>query len=139
MNTQHMFDAAKQASLDADYTGGSRVRMGCVIAYKGSILAKGCNSDKTHPMQEHYNKYRFKNNGPQYLPAKCHAELAAISKIKYLDIDFSEAHIYVYREFKDGKTAMARPCPACMRALRNIGIKKIHYTTNEGVAYERLL
>ena len=57
MNTQHMFDAARQVSLESDYSGGSQVQIGCIIAYKGSILAKGYNSDKTHPMQEHYNKY----------------------------------------------------------------------------------
>ena len=139
MNDKHMFEAAKNISYNADYTGGSQTRLGCIIAYKGTILAKGCNSDKTHPMQERYNNYRFKKTEHKYLPAKCHAELAAISKIKYLDIDFSDVHIYVYRELKNGHLAMARPCPACMNALRNMGIKKIHYTTDAGVAYEKLV
>jgi len=139
MNHQHMFDAAKQASYDANYTGSNSVKIGCVIAYKGTILAKGSNSDKTHPMQEQYNRYRFKKESEtKYLPAKCHAELAALAKIKYLDIDFSAAHIYVYREFKDGRKAMARPCPACMNALREKGIKKIHYSTDRGYAFERI-
>ena len=59
MNHLHMFEAAKNASQEADYTGSNSVKLGCVIVYKGTILAKGCNSDKTHPMQEQYNKYRF--------------------------------------------------------------------------------
>lgn len=139
MNDSHMFDAARATSLNANYTGGNGVKLGCVIAYKGSILAKGCNSDKTHPMQEHYNQYRFKNTGHKYLPAKCHAEMRALAKIKYLDIDFSDAQIYVYRELKNGKRAMARPCPACMNALKNKGIVKIYYTTDAGYAYERLV
>jgi len=138
MNHLHMFEAAKNASQEADYTGSNSVKLGCVIVYKGTILAKGCNSDKTHPMQEQYNKYRFKKEGKKYLPPKRHAELCALSKVKDLDIDFSSVHIFVYREFKDGRKAMARPCPACMRALAEKGIKKIHYTTTDGYAYEKL-
>lgn len=139
MNHQHMFEAAKEVSQNADYSGANNVKIGCVIVYKGTILAKGCNSDKTHPMQEQYNRYRFKKKeGEKYLPAKCHAEVAALAKIKYLDIDFSAAHIFVYREFKDGHKAIARPCPACMNALRAQGIRKIHYTTADGYAFEKI-
>ena len=90
MNHQHMFEAAKEISQNADYSGANNVKIGCVIVQKGTILAKGCNSDKTHPMQEQYNRYRFKKKeGEKYLPAKCHAEVAALAKIKYLDIEFS--------------------------------------------------
>ena len=138
MNHLHMFEAAKKASQNADYTGGNGVKLGCVIVYKGAVLAKGCNSDKTHPMQDKYNIWRFKNCGNRYLPSKCHAEINCISKIKYLDIDFSAAHIYVYRELKNGKKAMARPCPACINALKQLGIKKIHYSTTDGYATEKL-
>lgn len=138
MNHLHMFEAAKDASLNANYTGGNGVKLGCVIVYKGTVLAKGCNSDKTHPMQDKYNKWRFKNSGNRYLPSKCHAEMASIAKIKYLDIDFSSVHIFVYRELKNGQKAMARPCAACMKALAAQGIKKIHYTTADGYAYEKL-
>lgn len=138
MNHLHMFEAAKEASQNANYTGGNSVKLGCVIVYKGAVLAKGCNSDKTHPMQAKYNKWRFKNSGNRYLPDKCHAEMAVLAKVKYLDINFVNAHIFVYRELKNGKKAMARPCPACMNALRAQGIKKIHYTTADGYASEKL-
>ena len=36
-----------------------------------------------------------------------------------------------YRERKDGSFGMARPCPACRIAIKNLGIKIIHYTCNE--------
>ena len=33
---------------------------------------------------------------------------------------------------------MARPCPSCMAAIRDLGIRDIYYTTNDGYVYERL-
>lgn len=132
----HLFKAAREVSMNADYQGAGRPRIGCVIVYKGSILAKGWNTDKTHSVQEHYNKWRFKNSGNRYMPSKCHAEVAAISKVRYLDIDMSKAKIYIYRETRGGKLAMARPCPACMQAIKDMGIKHIAYTTDDGYANE---
>lgn len=112
--------------------------MGAVISYKGTLLAKGFNTDRTHTDQAKYNRWRYKECGNNYLPSKSHAEMMALSKIKYLDIDFSKVHIYVYRELRDGKLGMARPCPACMAAIKKLGIKNIHYTTDSGYAAERI-
>lgn len=137
MNNKHFFNAAKAISRTSDYTGSSHVHIGCVLVYKGTILAKGVNSNKTHSLQAKYNIYRgFNDNTNNYLPSKCHAEINALTKIKYLDIDFSQVHMFIYREFKNGKYAMARPCDACMRAIQEMGIKHIHYTTNYGLADE---
>lgn len=132
----HLFKAAREVSMNADYTGGGRPRIGCVIVYKGTILAKGWNADKTHSAQEYYNRWRFKNSGNQYMPSKVHSEVSALWKIRYLDIDMSRVHVYVYRETRAGKLAMARPCPACMAAIKDMGIKHIHYTTDDGYANE---
>ena len=33
---------------------------------------------------------------------------------------------------------MARPCPACMAAIKDFGIKNIYYTTDDGMAYENV-
>lgn len=137
MSDDHLFRLAREASFDADYTGSNAVRIGCVVVYKGSVLARGHNSDKTHTAQKQYNKWRFKNSGNTYLPSKCHAEICALSKIKYLDIDFSKVHIYVYREFANGSPANSRPCPSCQAALHNMKIIHWHYTTNGGYVYEK--
>lgn len=138
MNDAHLFKAAHEASLKADYSGGSKTKLGTVVAYKGSILAKGWNSDKTHTRQAYYNRYRhFHQDKHNYLPSKIHSEIAALNKIKFLDIDFSRIHVYVYRE-ANGKPAMARPCAACMAVIKKMGIKNIHYTTADGYAHERL-
>lgn len=134
----HLFKLARECSFKSDYSGGGRARIGAVISYKGTVLAKGFNTDRTHTDQAKYNKWRYKECGNNYLPSKNHAEMMALSKIKYLDIDFSKVHIYVYRELRDGKLGMARPCPACMAAIKRLGIKHIHYTTDSGYAAERI-
>ena len=40
---------------------------------------------------------------------------------------------------KKGGLGMARWCPACMAALKSLGIKKICYTTDDGYAEEKLI
>ena len=137
-NDSHLFKIAREVSKKADYTGCCDVKIGCVITYKGAILAKGYNTDKTHTKQEYYNKWRYKDCGNKYLPSKSHAELMALSKIQYLDIDFSKVHIYTYREFKNGKRAMSRCCPSCLAAIKAMNIRHIHYTTPDGEVHEIL-
>lgn len=134
----HLFKLARECSFKSDYSGCGRARIGCVVAYRGTVLAKGFNTDRTHTDQAKFNKWRYKKQTNNYLPDKCHAELMALTKIKFLDIDFSKVHIYVYRELRDGTLAMARPCPACLAAIKEMGIKNIHYTTDCGVAAERI-
>ncbi len=138
VNDSHLFKIARQCSLRADYNGCCRAKIGCIIVYKNAILAKGWNSDKTHTAQAHYNKWRYKNSSNDYLPEKLHAEIGCLEKIKYLDISFSRVHLYIYRELKNGQLAMARPCAACMAAIREMGIRHIHYTTECGFAHEIL-
>lgn len=134
----HLFKSARECSLKSDYTGGGRAHIGAVVSYKGTILAKGWNSDKTHTIQSKLNVNRYKDAGPRYLPAKVHAEAAALQKIKYLDIDFSKVKLVVYREFRDGRLANCRPCPGCMAAIKAMGIKTILYTTEDGYCREEL-
>jgi deoxycytidylate deaminase len=33
---------------------------------------------------------------------------------------------------------MARPCQSCMAAIKDLGIKEIYYTSDEGFVYEKL-
>lgn len=137
MTDSHLFRLAREASFQSDYSGNAHI--GAIVVYKGCVLAKGSNSDKTHTVQARYNKWRYKNGGNRYLPDKAHAELAALSKVKYLDIDWAKVHVYVYRELRDGSLAAARPCEACMAAIRRMGIHHIHYTTSDGFCHEKLL
>lgn len=137
---KHMFDLAKEESLLSDYDGYCKVKIGCVIALNGTIIAKGHNSNRTSTIQQRYNYLRFDtSNAKKYFAAKEHAEIQALKKIRYLDADFSKIQLYVYRETKDGNLAIARPCPSCMAYIKELGIKIINYTTNRGYAREELI
>lgn len=82
-----------------------------------------------------YNRYR-KKIYPGEFTQKLHAEMSCIMQIKDMDIDFGKVELYVYREDGNGNLAMCRPCAACMKAVDDLGIKKIHYTTYGGFANE---
>ena len=138
MNT-HFFDLAKKESYKATYSGYSAVKIGCIVTYRGTVLARGYNSNKSHTVQSIYNCFRYDDkNLNHYYHASLHAEIQALNKIKYLDIDFSKVEVYVYREFKRGGTAMARPCASCMEFIKDLGIRNIYYSTPDGYAHERI-
>ena len=86
-------------------------------------------------MQKKYNKYRKKSDG---LLPKLHAEISCINSIRHLDINFSKVKIYIYRIRKDQPYGLARPCPSCMAAIKDLGIRDIYYTSNDGYVHERL-
>ena len=134
---KEFFEAARRCAEQSDYNGASSAKIGAVAVFRRTIIARGHNQNKTHPLQQRYNIYRYDVNGDHYYPSKMHAEIELISKIRYLDINFSEVEIYVYRETKDGRKALARPCKACTQALKDLGIKKIYYTTNDGFCEEQ--
>jgi deoxycytidylate deaminase len=139
MNYQHYLGIAAECAKSATYTGPSCVKLGCVAVYHGTILAKGCNTDKTHTNQAKYNYLRYDaGRGSRYYPAKVHSEVATISKIKYLDIDFSKVILFIAREYKSGAPALARPCASCMALIKEYGIHTICYTTDDGYAIEHL-
>ena len=138
MNHKHFLQLAKQCSQRSTYSVHRRVQVGCIAVYKGTILAKGWNTNRTHTDQMRYNHFRFDSKEKDY-PHKLHAEQMCMSKIKYLDIDFSKVSLYIYREYNDGQWAMARCCPSCMAAAKALGIKTIIYTTDSGYAVENIL
>lgn len=114
-----------------------KTHLGCVAVYKGNIIGMGCNLEKTHPVQRYYNKYRYHSQKAYFQP-KLHAEINCLNSIRHQNINFSKVKIYVYRQRKDQDYGMARPCPSCMAAIKDLGIKDIYYSTNDGFAYERI-
>jgi deoxycytidylate deaminase len=109
-------------------------KIGATVTLKGRAISTGCNSYKTHPKQKFYNKQR--TNFDEEAKHFTHAEIAALNKLK--GIDLKDAELYVYRTGTDEKPKMSRPCAACMKAIKDRGIKVIHYTTSEGIATEYL-
>lgn len=126
-------EMAKEVSEQSNF---KQHHLGAVAIYKGSLLATGYNSTKTSPTAKRYNRERRFDVEASCSLNSLHAEMAALNKIKYLDIDFSKVKLYIYREHKNGVKAMARPCPACQKMIRDMGIKEIWYTTENGFGYE---
>ena len=126
------FNKARHVASTSDY---KKQHIGCVAVYQGQVIGLGCNCNKTHPPQKFYNKYR--EYSEQLLP-KLHAEISCINQIKHLDINFSKIKLYIYRIRKDQPFGLSRPCPSCMAAMKDLGIRDIYYTTNDGYSYERL-
>lgn len=124
------FDAAKAVSESSEFP---KVHIGCVITEGNHrIISSGCNSTKTHPLQKQLNRERFEVDSVHTL----HAEVSALLPLMKEDIDFSKVEVYTHRNYANGKIAMARPCPSCMKLIKDLGIKKIHYTTSDGYACE---
>lgn len=137
-----MFDKAR---IEAEKVRNQRAKVGCVITYKGHIIGRGHNSAKTNPLQKQYNRrYRkFNNDDGQCILDTVHAEIKAIQSISYVtgvEVDWQKAKVFVYR-LAAGKPlgyGCAKPCPACMNAIRDLGVKDIFYTEDDGFAYLKL-
>lgn len=126
------FNKAHQIATISDY---KKTHVGCVAVYQGQVIGLGCNCNKTHPIQKKYNRYRKPSDS--MLP-KLHAEINCLNQIKHMGINFSKVKLYIYRIRKDQPFGMARPCSSCMAAIRDLGVRNIFYTTNDGYAHEKL-
>ena len=124
------FRAAQAVSTLSDF---KRVNVGAVLIYKHRIASSSCNSQRTHPLQQKLNKERFEEE----TPAKLHAEVSCLLPLLgNKDIKWRDCELYVYREYKKGGLAMSRPCQACQKLIKDLGIRIVHYTTDNGYATE---
>ena len=127
------FKAAKAISEVSDF---HRASVGCVVVYGHKIISSGYNSNKTNPTQKKLNIHRFDVD----TPATIHAEVAALLPlINRKDISFGDVSLYIYREYKNGKPAMSRPCLSCMALIRQLGIRKIYYSGDNSFINEELV
>ena len=126
------FEVAKSVADTSTY---ERIKIGCIVVLKRHIISVGVNSYKSHPIQKYYNKLRF--NPDDAVNHTLHAEIQALLMIPK-DLDISDATLYTYREHKNHKLAASRPCPSCMGMIKDYGIKRICYTTEDGFCDERL-
>ena len=117
----------KGSSGDTKYVVGS-------FAYdkRGLLISRGLNSfTKTHPFQkkmadiagrdvssERQHEYRI------YL----HAEISALVRAKKP----VETLIVARIRHSDHSLALARPCPVCIEAIKQAGVKKVYFTNDSG-------
>jgi deoxycytidylate deaminase len=117
------------------YSTFGRVKIGAVVkARLGLFLGRGYNQRRTHPRQYEANK----RAGKQIQSPCLHAEVAAILDAERYQQEerwnHAEMHtIYVARLDRNGKFANCKPCAACHSEIVAAGIKRVVYTTEEGV------
>jgi len=126
------FNHAKHIAEMSDF---NRIHIGCIAVQGNKILSTGFNTNKSHPLQMHYNRFR-ELHGDGMCKHSLHAEIACLVPLWSCEIDWSKVDLYVYRIRRDIGKGLARCCPACMEAIKELGIKSIYYTTNDGFAHE---
>lgn len=127
------FKAARAMSELSDF---KQYHIGAVAVYGHKIISSGYNSNKTNPTQKRLNIHRFEAD----TPATIHAELACLLPlINRKDINFSDISLYIYREYKNGKPAISRPCPSCMALIRQLGIRRLYYSGDNSFINEELI
>ena len=132
-NNKHIrfLKLAKEISELSDFKAH---QIGCVLITGKQILSVACNLQKTHPLQMEYNRYRNLKGGN--VIHKAHAETLCLSKAKNFGINFNNTTLYIFRQLKNKQWAIAKPCNGCMELIKNLGIKKIVYSVDEGYAIE---
>lgn len=129
------FELAKNASKFSDFHKQS---IGAVVIDKNHVLSVGWNTQKTSTMQKNYNRLVGKFDTDRF-PNCMHAEMSALQKLpKKEQYDYSKCHIFIYRE-SGGLLRLAKPCKACEKALRDMGIVNIHYTGLNSLVYEKYI
>lgn len=96
-------------------------RVGAAVI-RHSDVSLGCNSLRGEPSSEYF--------APTY-----HAEEVALRQASNGGRD---ATCYVARLSKKGKLRLARPCDGCYASLVDSKVKRIVYTTNNGLKGEKL-
>lgn len=119
---RHLQTAIKMIK-QSEFDPGLCAHLSAIIVKGGKIISVGRNKPKM-------NSY-IKNRAHHENCATIHAEIDAIFKVRR-KIDLRGSDIYVARITKLGDHGMAAPCPMCMNTIKNYGIKRIYYTTQDG-------
>ena len=129
----------KKAGKISQASDFDRVHIGCIAVDKNISVACGFNTYKTHPMQREYDKYRDLNTSDKVSNLHAmHAEMMCLNALRGSNIRLDKVKLYIYRSMISKPFGMARPCKACMKRIKDMGIKHIYYTTDDGYAYEYL-
>ena len=111
-----------------------RVKIGAaVMDDRGWICGYGYNQRRTHPRQYAANK----RVGKQIEQPCIHAEIDALlvaQSCPTVALGFARLEtIYVARLDRNGRLANCRPCAACHSEIVRAGIKRVVFTTENGI------
>lgn len=108
--------------------------IGAVLVSSHHIVSSGYNlGGKSHPYQARIDRHYF---GSDECMGPLHAETMALLPFINSRTSVRGCTMYVFRAHRDGTLALARPCPRCLALLRELGVRKIKYTIEQGGAAE---
>lgn len=134
-----MMALAASAAYASDFES---MKTGCVLGNKNVVISMSHNTIKSDPFQKEFNvRYRDFNYPARFSPYEhsIHAEIAALKGVAYpvaAETDWKKVRAYVFR-LAPGLPlgqGLAKPCPACMHALMERGIRYAVYSTETGFA-----
>lgn len=114
----------------------SKKKVGSIILRKTKLIASAVNLEtKTHPIQAAYGERAscIHNNQGFRMKQYLHSEINSIIRSKG-----KGDTIVVARVGGNGAKELrnSRPCAVCSIALKESGIKHVHYSTDHGFLYE---
>jgi len=95
-------------------------RLCTIITKGGSVISMGESSYRNSP----------KHNEADGVNCSEHSEIAALRKVSP-NRDLKGAIAHVARVSRGGRVSIAKPCRGCQKALREAGVKRVHYTESE--------
>lgn len=127
---QSFFNAAAAMSVNSEH----RCQVGCIVVNKHRIISSGYNGKfKGCSLQKRLDNKYFKDN---HSMGRKYAEIDALLPLIKSKHDLSKATLYIYRKNRHGQLTLARPCPRCMSVIKECGIRRLKYTTDDGYASE---
>jgi tRNA(Arg) A34 adenosine deaminase TadA len=103
----------RQEALRESFKSNYKYQLGAILVKRGQIVGRG------------YNSVCYTGNERPYLNG-IHAEVAAINDTRARDRTGSTLYVARYR--KCGTLGCAKPCDACEKVLRKLGIKSVWYS-----------
>lgn len=119
MTIENMLPGMLMVAKKLALSSSGEYRLGSVVVKSGRILSRGI------------NKYNMLNNlARKYFGYQTiHAEIDALNQI-WDKRNIKGTTLFVFRTKKNGEPANSRPCDRCMNAIRDLGVRKIVYTTS---------
>lgn len=116
-----------------------KVTMMAFLFQGSTLLNYGINSNKTHPTQ---HKWRIKANIhldlPDYLD-KLHAEVSCLKPyINDKEFNFKKSTLLILSKRMDGSYRDSKPCPVCMKMIKDMGIGNVYYYYNGNLIHEKI-
>lgn len=114
----------------AEMSDFKRAQVGCIAVIGNKVVATGFSQQRTHPMQDYYNRFRD-FGGQKNICAKLHSETSLLASSQHLHIHWSKADVYIYRICRSRPHGLAKPCASCREMLHRAGVRNIFFSTDD--------